>query len=235
MYDKVKMKTKAELDVINSAYFQAKIALESIAKSDLRTDEAMKKSKGEILTREGIELAIADHEGLEPFRPVLHTNEYRPKSSLFLLQLIDDESGDLIVQAEHNCLASALFDLRENAPFEKVRCILWVYRPGAGYLDVFDSVHAESIGHDHIHINDEGDGAWITSEFIEDPENPMNSTMSHRVYGMNLKAYVNREENEKDGHYVSLELADVYYGINPKRLFEVVVMLTPTEDEDMMI
>ena len=164
----------------------------------------------------------------------MHTNKYRPKSSRFLLQLIDKHSGDLLFRSEHNGLASALCVLRENAPLENVRAILWVYTPGAGYRDVFDSAHAESAGDDHLHINNKGEGAWITSEFIDDPDSPMNCPISHRVYGMNMKAYVHRDENEEDGHYACLVLVDSC-GMTCKQLFEVVIMLTPTDEEDLMI
>lgn len=235
MYDsKVKMNTKTELDVINSAYLQTKLALEDTKNSDFRNDEAMSKAKGDMLKKQGIELAINEHIGKETEHPVLSTLEYRPKSSPFILQIIDEYSGELIVESYHNGLASALFDLRENSPLENVRCILWIYTPGAGYRDLFDSVHAESIGHDHLHINDEGYDAWISSDFIDDPDNPLNASASHRVYGLNLKAHVHREETEKDGHYVSLVLVDSE-GMTCKQLFEVVIMLTPTDEEDLMI
>lgn len=235
MYDsKVKMNTKTELEVINSAYMQTKLALEATKNSDFRTDETMSKAKGDMLKKQGIELAINEHTGKETEHPVLSTLEYRPKSAHFILQIIDEYSGDLIVQAEHNGLASALFDLRENSPLENVRCILWIYTPGAGYRDLFDSVHAESIGHDHLHINDEGDGAWISSDFVDDPDTPLHAYFSHDIYGMTLRAFAHRDENEKDGHYLSLVLNDKT-GSEPKLLFEVVIMLIPTGEEDCLI
>ena len=72
------------------------------------------------------------------------------------------------------------------------------------------------------------------SDFIDDPDTPINSNVSHRLYDMTLKAYVHRDETEKDGHYVALSLADVR-GMTSIKLFEVVVMLTPTDEEDLMI
>jgi len=220
--------SRKNAELVRNAFLATSTALQNIA------PDGGQCGGDDTFLAEGVELAFDSWRGIDVELPRPDSFAYRPKNAPFILQIIGEESGDIIVQTEHNGLASALFDLRENSPLEHVRCILWIYTPGAGYRDLFDSAHAESIGHDHLHINDEGDGAWITSDFIEDPDNPLNFPISHRVYGLNLKAYVHHAETEKDGHYASLVLVDSC-GMTCKQLFEVVVMLTPTDEEDLMI
>jgi hypothetical protein len=236
MYDAtVKMNTRDEINIVMCAYLSAKTALDSIQSGDHRKGNEVSEKKAQALTRQGIDMAITEVHGLEPVFPVLKTMEYLPKSAPFLLQIIDEYSCELIVQAEHKGLASALWNIREHSPLEGERIILWVYTPGAGYRPLFDSVHAESVGHDHLHIDDEGEGAWLSSDFVDDPDSLINEPFS-TIYasGSVLKARVHRAENEKDGHYVALALVDSERTTS-RPLFELVIMLTPTEEEGLMI
>jgi hypothetical protein len=215
-------------ELVRNAFRATSTALQNIAPDGWQCDG------DDTFLAEGVELAINLWRGQEVEMPQRDALSYVPKSSPFIIQIIDEYSGEVIAEDAHPSLASALLDLRDNSPIEHVRFIMWVYTPGAGYRPLFDSVHAESVGADHLHINDEGDGAWISSDFIDDPDNPINSPVSHRVYNMQMKAHVHRAETEKDGHYVALVLVDSC-GMTCKQLFEVVIMLTPTDEEDMMI